>query len=114
MDTFDFQSEEPSSNKAIITRAIIGLHDVNAWENYKKNSQDSPTSASPIASNNMAQSNQSILAQNVQTQAKIPRLNYVTGSAKSDYFSYNLNEQVKLGFKLLVFDINLNLIKSTF
>ena len=112
MDTFDYQSEEPSAHKSIITRAIIGLHDANAWENSKKNAQDTPTSVSPTAANNMAQSNQSILAQNVQTQACIPRLNCVTASIKPDYFCQNLNEQVKLGSKVTVFDINLNSIRN--
>jgi hypothetical protein len=113
IDTFDYQSEDPSSTKSIITRAVIGLHDANSWENTKKNT-DSPTSVSPTLSNNMPQSNQSILHQNLQTQSSIPRLNYVTASTNPDYYCKNSKEQVFLGSKLLVFDISLNMIKSSF
>ncbi len=60
----------------------------------------------------MSQSNQSILNQNVQTQSSLPRLNYVTASIDPDYYCKNSKEQVLLCSKLLVFEINLNMIKS--
>jgi hypothetical protein len=116
------------ADKSISSRVVVGIHDSQAWDAVKKTIVSVPVSASPVASTkdieknqNQAAANQAaaaaanmnhihnILVHNIQTNAVIPRLQYVNSSSFANYDHANSQEHVKLCSKLIVFDFNFNM-----
>lgn len=123
IDTFDYLGDSNQGTPEKTTRVVVGIHDNNSWESFKKTIQEMPIflsnndaaakaqTATSNASVNSTNSLHNMLVQNLQTNSILPRLNYADSSSLSNlnFDHESFQHEIKLASKVLVFDFNTNI-----